>query len=89
MTHFELMEQSGQTNIFEFLPTKSTSKRNKGFFEGDKVRIRFYTDEVEYIQSCHPQLMGVGEVIGKQHDFYVIKIGEVELHVEGEKLTLV
>jgi len=89
MTHFEQMELQGQTNIFDFLDITPMSRRNKSFVEGDKVKIRYYADEMEFIAACHPQLMGIGEVIGKQHDFYVIKIGEVELHVEGEKLTLV
>lgn len=88
MTHFEYLESVGQTNIFDFLDITSVSKRNKGFIEGDKVKIRFYADEIEFIRNCHPQLMEVGEIIGKQQDFYIIRIGEIVLHVEGEKLTL-
>jgi len=83
------MEQSGQTSIFDFLDITQSSKRNKSFFEGDKVKIRFYADEIEFISNCHPRFMEVGEIIDKQQDFYVIRIGEVELHVEGEKLLLI
>lgn len=89
MTHFEHMEQLGQTNIFDFLDITPISKRNKSFMEGDKVKIRFYADEIEFISKCHPQLMEVGVVIGRQYDFYIIQIGEIVLHVEGEKLSLV
>jgi len=89
MTHFEQMEQSGQTNIFDFLDITPMSKRNKSFVEGDRVRIRFYTDEIESIQSCHPHLMKVGEIVSKKLDFYLIRIGETELYVDGSKLTLV
>lgn len=89
MTHFEQMEQSGQTSIFDFLDITPRSARNKGFIEGDKVKIRFYADEIEFISNYHPQLMEAGEIIGRHYDFYVIQIGEIVLYVEGEKLSLV
>ena len=88
MSDFEELEALGQTNIFDFLE-KTPKRRNKSFIEGDRVKIRFYVDEVEYIQKNHPGLLQAGEVIGKHHDFYVIKIGELVMHVDGEKLILV
>lgn len=88
MSHFEYMEQAGQTNIFDFLPITPTSKRNRAFVEGDKVKIRYYADEIEFISNCHPQLLEEGEIVGKHRDFYVIQIGEIVLYVEGEKLKL-
>ena len=89
MTHFEYLESIGQTNIFDFLDITPMSKRNKGFFEGDKVKIRYYVDEIEFIRNCHPQLMEVGEIIGKKLDFYSVLIGEEVVKVPGEKLILI
>lgn len=89
MTHFEYLESIGQTNIFDFLDITPMSKRNKGFFEGDKVKIRFYADEIEFIRNCHPQFMEVGEIIDKKLDFYSVLIGEEVVEVPGDKLMLV
>ena len=89
MTHFEQMELHGQINIFEFMEAAPKVKRRKVFVEGNRVKIKFYADEIEFIQSCHPQLMEEGEIIGKHHDFYIVRIGEIELYVEGEKLKAV
>lgn len=89
MTHFEYLESQGQTNIFDFLEVTPKSKRNKSFVEGDKVKIRFYADEIDFIRNCHPQLLEEGEVIGRKHDFYVIQIGGIVMYAEGEKLMLV
>lgn len=89
MTHFEQMEQLGQTNIFEFLPIKYDGKRNKGFIEGDPVKIRFYQDEFDFIYRCHPQLLEVGEIIDKHLEFYSVRIGNTIIDVPGEKLVLV
>ena len=87
MSEYEELEAMGQTSIFDFLE-KTPKKRNKAFSEGDKVKIRFYVDEIEYIEKNHPELLKVGVVIGKRHDFYVIQINEITLHVDGEKLIL-
>lgn len=89
MTHFELMESIGQTNIFDYIDITPTSIRNNGFVEGDNVRIRFYVDELEYIRICHPQLMEIGTIIDKQYDFYRVRIGDSIVDVPGEKLVLV
>lgn len=88
MTHFEYMESQGQMNIFDVLPITPRSNRNKSFVEGDKVKIRYYVDELEFIQAYHPQLMEEGVIIGKAHDFYRVQIGEVVVDVEGQKLKL-
>lgn len=87
MSDFEKLEALGQTSIFDFLETPKT-KQSKAFEPGDKVRIRFYVDEIEFVKNNHPQWLEVAEVIGKLHDFYEIKIGEITLHVEGGKLVL-
>lgn len=89
MTHFEQMEQLGQTNIFEFLPIGYKSKRNNEFIEGDPVKIQFYQDEYNFIIECHPHLLEAGEVIGKHLDFYLVRIGDMVVEVPGEKLSLV
>lgn len=89
MTHFEQMKQLGQTNIFEFLPISYESKRNKGFIQGDPVKIRFYRDEYDFICHCHPQLLEVGEIIDKHLDFYRVRIGDIVVDVPGEKLSLI
>ncbi|MGE7020387.1 hypothetical protein [Solibacillus cecembensis] len=89
MSHFEIMEAAGQTNIFDFITITPTSIRNVGFMEGDSVKIRFYEDEVSYINNCHPQLLNVGEIVGKQHDFYLINMNGIIVEVPGEKLVLV
>ena len=89
MTHFELMEQAGQTNIFDYIDIAPTSIRNKSFMEGDPVKIRFYQDEYDFIYNCHPQLLEVGEIIGRNLDFYRVRIGDTIIDVPGEKLTLV
>ena len=87
MSDYEELEALGQTNIFDFLEV-TPKKRNKSFIEGDNVKIRFYIDEIEFVEKNHPELLKVGKVIGKQHDFYVIQINEITLHVDGEKLIL-
>lgn len=89
MTHFEQMEQLGQTNIFEFLPIGYESKRNHGFIDGDPVKIRFYQDEYDFIYSSHPQLLEKGIIINKHLDFYRVRIRDIVLDVPGEKLILV
>ena len=89
MTHFELMEQLGQTNIFEFLPISYDSDRNKGFIVGDLVKIRFYQDEYDFIYQCHPQFLEVGEIIDKHLEFYRVRIGDKVVDVPGEKLVLI
>ncbi|WP_413363108.1 hypothetical protein [Lysinibacillus sp. 3P01SB] len=63
MTHFEHMESIGQMNIFEFLEVPLSLGRNNAFITADKVRIRFYIDELSYIEHCHPQLLGRGSRI--------------------------
>ena len=89
MTYFELMEQSGQTNIFDFIPTAEDNRRNKAFFEGDNVQIRYYVDEYEFIKNVHPELLETGIIIGIELDFYIVQINEIIVHVEGSKLKLV
>lgn len=88
MTHFELMEQAGQTNIFDYINIAPTSIRNNGFIEGDPVKIRFYQDELDFIYQFHPQLLGVGEIIDKHLEFYRVRIGDTMVDVPGEKLVL-
>lgn len=88
MTHFEYLESQGQMNIFDYIDITPTSKRNKSFVEGDRVKIRYYVDELEFIQACHPQLLEEGVIIGKANDFYRVQIGEVVVDVEGQKLKL-
>ena len=88
MSDYEELEAKGQTNIFDFLEI-TPEKRNEAFVEGDSVKIRFYIDEIEFIEKNHPELLKVGKVIGTRHDFYVIQIDEITLHVDGEKLILV
>jgi len=88
MNDYEELEAKGQTNIFDFLEV-TPEKRSKTFVEGDSVKIRFYIDEIEFIEKNHPELLKVGKVTGKHHDFYVIQINEITLHVDGEKLILV
>lgn len=89
MTHFEQMEQLGQTNIFEFLPIGYESKRNRGFMKGDPVKIRFYQDELDFIYHCHPQLLEVGEIIDRHLEFYRVRIGDKIVDIPGEKLSLI
>lgn len=89
MTHFELMEASGQTNIFDYIEITPNSIRNKYFVEGDPVKIRFYQDEYDFIATCHPQLLEEGEIIDKRLDFYRVRIGDIVVDVPGEKLVLV
>ena len=89
MTHFEIMEASGQTNIFDYIEIAPNSIRNIGFAEGDPVKIRFYQDEYDYIYHCHPQLLEVGQVIDRHLDFYRVRIGDVVIDVPGDKLTLI
>ena len=89
MTHFELMESQGQTNIFDFLPKAENKKRNKAFFEGDVVKVRYYVDEYEVIKNLHPELLEPGVIVGKKLDFYIVQINETIIHVEGAKLILV
>ncbi len=88
MTHFEYMESIGQTNIFEFLEAPLSPGRNNAFITGDKVKIRFYTDELPSIEYCHPHLLGRGEIVGKKLDFYIVQIGERTVAVPGDKLIL-
>ncbi len=89
MTHFEIMAQKRQTSIFEYILIGPNSKRNNGFEEGDYVKIRFYTDEFDFIYNCHPQLLEEGIIIEKQHDFYKVKFANGNfVDVPGEKLTL-
>lgn len=83
------MESIGQINIFDILPIKTTPVRNKAFVEGDKVKIRYYADEIDYVRECLPQLLEEGEIINKQLDFYQVRIGEKLIDVPGEKLVLV
>lgn len=89
MTFFEQMEQLGQTNIFEFLPISYDGKRNKGFMEGDPVKIRFYQDEYDFITNQHPQLLETGEIIDRHLEFYRVRIGDTIIDVPGEKLILI
>ena len=89
MTYFEMIEQQGQTNIFDFLPKAIDTKRNKAFFEGDNVKIRYYVDEYEVIKNLHPQLLEIGVIIGKKLDFYIVQINGTTVYVEGSKLQLV
>lgn len=89
MNHHEYMESIGQINIFDILPIKTTPVRNKAFVEGDRVKIRYYADEIEYMCECLPQLLEVGEIVSKQLDFYQVRIGDSVIDVPGEKLVLV
>ena len=89
MTYFEQIELQGQTNIFDFLPTKDDVKRNKAFFEGDVVKVRYYHDEYEILKKLHPELLQPGVIVGKKLDFYIVEINDVVIYVEGSKLVLV
>lgn len=89
MTQFEQVELAGQTTIFDFLEFPPSLRRNNAFLIGDKVKIRFYIDELYYIEQSHQQLLGIGEIVGKKFDFYIIQIGEQVVEVPGDKLILV
>lgn len=88
MTFQEQLEAMGQTTIFDFLPYEPV-KRAKGFDIGDKVQIRYYDEEYDFIYHCHPQLLEDGEIVDKKCDFYKVRIGEVVVDVPGDKLRLV
>ena len=89
MTHFELMESVGQTNIFDYLPKSIDRKRNKAFMEGDRVKIRFYVDEIEEVKKYRPKHVETGEIIGKKLDFYIVQFEDSVAYVDGGKLMLV
>lgn len=89
MTHFEIMESIGQTNIFDYIEMTPTTKRNNAFEVGDSVKLHFYQDEYDFINECHPHLLEAGVVIGKHLDFYRVQIGGAVVDVPGDKLVYV
>lgn len=87
MAEDNYLESIGQTTIFDFLQVDNV-KRSKAFEIGDKVSIRYYEEELDFIRDCHPQLLDGGEIIDKKCDFYRLKIGDVVVDVPGDKLRL-
>lgn len=82
MTDYELLEEQGQTNIFDYLDARLLAV-------GDKVVVQFEENELPYVQECLPFLLEPGEIIGKKIDFYSVRFGEVVEEFCGEKLVRV
>ena len=55
----------------------------------DIVTINFHSDEIDYIQNHHPELLHQGEIIAIKMDFYKVKFGNEITEVEGNKLLKV
>lgn len=68
MTHYEWLEDQGQTNIFSYIEEPVI---------GDKVSVQFEENELPYVQECLPFLLEPGKIIGKKADFYSVRFGEV------------
>lgn len=88
MTLQEELEILGQTNIFDFLPGGSKD-RSKGFMVGDKVKVRYYPDELEYVRDNHPHMLGEAVVVFVEGNHCKIEIDGKVVCVDGEKLILI
>ena len=85
MNEYDELEEKGQTNIFDFLLEEHHKKEMD---IGDKVMIRFYVDELEYVRSNEPCLLGVGQIVGAKLDFWLVDFGGKELLIEKNRLIL-
>ena len=85
MNEYDELETKGQTNIFDFLLEEHHKKEMD---IGDKVMIRFYVDELEYVRSNEPWLLGVGQIVGAKLDFWLVDFGGKELLIEKNRLIL-
>jgi len=85
MNEYDELEAKGQTNIFDFL-LEEHDKKEMGI--GDKVMIRFYVDELEYIRSNKPWMLGVGQIVGVKLDFWLVNFDGKELLIEKNRLIL-
>ena len=65
MSEHEILEAQGQTTIFDYIEYIPASKVMRSFLQGDKVKLRLYVDEVEYVQQNHPYLMEPGVIFEK------------------------
>ena len=85
MNEYDELEAKGQTNIFDFLLEEHHKKEMD---IGDKVMIRFYVDELEYIRSNKPWMLSVGQIVGAKLDFWLVNFDGNELLVEKNRLIL-
>lgn len=87
MTHFEYLESIGQATIFDFLDAPVAPV--KVFAIGAQVKVHYYDDELEYVQSYLPHLLEVGEIV-EVHDGFcrVLHAGKATL-MDNEKLVLI
>ena len=85
MNEYDELEAKGQTNIFDFLLEEHHKKEMD---IGDKVKIRFYVDELEYVRSNEPWLLGVGQIVGVKLDFWLVDFNGNELLIEKNRLIL-
>jgi len=88
MDELELLEEEGQMNIFDYIDVGQDSKRTRKLLQGDRVKLRFYVDEIEYIRLCHPQLMGEGIVTEWFDNHCMVSIAGELIKVDNEKLLL-
>ncbi len=89
MDELELLESEGQMNIFDYIDVGQDSKRTRKLVEGDKVKLRFYVDEIDYIALCHPQLLGEGIVNECFTNCCMVSIAGDLIKVDNEKLLLI
>ena len=85
MNEYNELEAKGQTNIFDFLLEEHHKKEMD---IGDKVIIRFYVDELEYIRSNKPWMLSVGQIVGAKLDFWLVNFDGNELLVGKNRLIL-
>ena len=85
MNEYDELEAKGQTNIFDFLLEEHHKKEMD---IGDKVMFRFYVDELEYVRSNEPWMLGVGQIVGVKLDFWLVDFNGKELLIEKNRLIL-
>lgn len=85
MTQFEYMQQHTQLTIDDILsaiPNVSTAQH----IVGDKVKIHYYADELEYVCSCFPQYLEHGQIVEVCNGYCRVAIAGEVITVDSEKL---
>lgn len=77
-----------QLNIFDQAPEPAQKRRKLEV--GELVKVKFYDDEMEYVQQRCPELLKVGTIVEKQLDFCRVEFGQEIVHViDIRKLKIV
>lgn len=89
MNELELLEAQGQMNIFDYIDVGQDSKRTRKLVQGDRVKLRLYVDEVDYVRVSLPHLLEVGVITEVFDGYYSVKFDSETIKVDGDKLLIV